>query len=107
MPHPNPPIRERQGISPDSSMSQGITYADLHRRMAGEQPADAARGLYSLPEELLLKRGEQWHGTYRTSVRIRRLMPLNKNPLKRLKINWLVLSCTMSLRAILLSLGLQ
>jgi hypothetical protein len=24
MPHPNPPIREKQGISPDSSMSQGI-----------------------------------------------------------------------------------
>jgi hypothetical protein len=27
MPHPNPPIRERQGISPDSSMSQGILHA--------------------------------------------------------------------------------
>jgi hypothetical protein len=29
MPHPNPPIGERQGISPDSSMSQGIDQFKL------------------------------------------------------------------------------
>src|SRR5215468_3872772 len=29
MPHPNPPIRERQGISTDSSMSQGIVWIEV------------------------------------------------------------------------------
>lgn len=43
-----------------------LKYADLHRRMAGDQPSDDARGLYRVPDELLLKPGEQWHGSYRT-----------------------------------------
>src|SRR6516162_5774372 len=32
MPHPNPPIRERQGISPDSSMSQGISKKIIYKQ---------------------------------------------------------------------------
>ena len=43
-----------------------LKYADLRRRLAGEQPPDDARGLYRIPDELLLKPGEQWHGEYRT-----------------------------------------
>src|SRR5262245_19212051 len=70
--------KRRRDVSPDDLARKyrlkyqvevyfpGLKYADLHRRLAGQQPPDEARGLYRMPDELLLKPGEQWHGSYRT-----------------------------------------